>query len=227
MSPRGDVLADGARRRPRTPSAPRLDRNVSASPDSPASSACGETCPGERQARVNVVEPAGEPTLVAVDGAAAEPCLPGPPIPRHHPVVERQSDRRQPLVVERDRRQAFQHVPEVVAEEPGQPAEEARRIRPGQRRRIEPGEEAPGDRERVGTGRRGVEDGHRVGGQVRPAGVPARTGALEQDETRQVAERFRDVDRWAVRHARRAAAAIGSRTTAGWAGSVRRGSRRG
>ena len=58
------------------------------------------------------------------------------------------------------------------------------------RRRDEPA----GDGERVRSGGRRLEDGDRIGGQVGPARVAARPGALEQDEAGQVAERLGGID---------------------------------
>ena len=93
-------------------------------------------------------------------------------------------------------------APEVVAEEADQPAGERRRVgrstsdRPSSRARA-------GGRRRTGPARRPVTRGpRRISGQVRPAGVATGSGALEQGETGQVAERLGDVDRRAQRRRR-------------------------
>ena len=89
------------------------------------------------------------------------------------------------------RRQPLEPSPEVVAEEADQAAEERRRVRrPSTGGSVEPRRGA-GARPANGSaaGRRRLEDRDRVGGQVRPAGVAARPGALEQGQARQVAER--------------------------------------
>ncbi len=149
---------------------------------------------GSGEPRVDVVESPGQAATVSVQGTPGEPGMPGPSIPCHDPVVECQAQRRQPLVVGRDIRQPFEHVAQVVAEEPDEPAEEPGRVRRHDRRRLEPGEQPPRDRERVRAGGRRLEHGHRIGRQVGPARVPAGAGALEQGETRQVAERLGGVD---------------------------------
>ena len=141
---------------------------------------------------MDVVEAASQPALVAIQGPAGQPGRPGPAIPGHDPVVQR-AERRQLLVVGRDGRQALEGVAEVVPEESRQPAGEWWGIR-GERRRIEPGDEAARDGERVRSGRRGLQDGDRVGREVGPAGV-ASGRALEQADPGQVAERFDDIDR--------------------------------
>ena len=93
-----------------------------------------------------------------------------------------------------DGRQPLEGVAEVVAEEPDEPAEEARRIGRHDRRRVEAGQQPAGDRERVRAGGRRLEDRDRVGGQVRPARVAAGPGALEDGQPGQVAERLGGVD---------------------------------
>ena len=118
----------------------------------------------------------------------------GPPVPGDDPVVERQPQRRQALVVGRDRRQPLEDVPEVVAEEPDEAAEEARGIGRHDRGRVEPGEQPARHGERVRAGGRRLQDGDRVGGEVRPAGVAAGPGALEDGQPGQVAEGLGGVD---------------------------------
>ena len=90
----------------------------------------------------------------------------GPPIPGDDPVVEREPERRQALVVGGDRRQPLEDVAEVVAEEADEPAEERRRIGRDDGRRVEPGDEPAGDGERVRPGGGRLEDGDGIGGQV-------------------------------------------------------------
>ena len=46
----------------------------------------------------------------------------------------------------------------------------------------------PSRREQVGTLRGSVDHGHGIGGEVRPAGIPSRPGALEQREAGQVSQ---------------------------------------
>ena len=60
--------------------------------------------------------------------AVADPAIPG-----DDPVVEREPERRQFLVVDRDRRQALEGVAKVVAEEAHEAAGERRGLRPGRR----------------------------------------------------------------------------------------------
>ncbi len=62
----------------------------------------------------------------------------GPPVPGDDPVVQSEPERRQTLIVERDRRQPLQHVPQVIAEEPDKAPEEPRRIGGDDRCGIEP-----------------------------------------------------------------------------------------
>ena len=135
-----------------------------------------------RQPRMDVIEPFREAPTVAVHGTAAQPGVAGPTVPCDHPVVERQPQRRQPLVVHRDRRQALEDVPEVVAEEPHEAADEGRRVRPVAEARIQPADEASSDGERIGTGGRRLENRHRIRREVAPAGVPSRPRTLEQDQ---------------------------------------------
>ena len=149
---------------------------------------------GAEQPGVDVVESAGEASGVAVERATADPGMPRPPIPGDDPVVEREPERRQALVVRGDRRKPLQGVPEVVAQEPDEAAEERRGVGRDDRGRVQAGDEPARDRERVRAGGRRLEDRDRVGGQVRPAGVAARAGTLEEGQPRQVAERLGGVD---------------------------------
>ena len=86
-------------------------------------------------------------------------------------------------------------MPEVVAEEPDEPAEEPRRVGRDHDRPVEPTQEPARDGEWIRPGGRRLEDGHGIGGEVGPAGVAAGTGALQQREAGQVPEPFGDVDR--------------------------------
>ncbi len=147
-----------------------------------------------RQARVHLVEPAGEATAVAVEGPAADPGEAGPPVPGDDPIVQGEAKRWQSLVIDGDGRQALQRVPEVVAEEAHEAAEEAGRIRRDHDRPIEATEEAPGDGERIRPGGGRVEHGDGIGGEVGPSGVPAGPCAFEERQAGQVAESLGDVD---------------------------------
>ena len=118
-----------------------------------------------------------------------------PPIPGDDPIVQREPQRRQVLVGRGDGRQALEDGADVIAEEADQPAEERRRIGRDDDRPVEASDQSAGDRERVGAGRRRLEDRDGIGGEVGPAGVAPRPGALEQDEARQVAERLGRIDR--------------------------------
>ena len=89
---------------------------------------------------------------------------------------------------------------DVIAEEADQPAEERRRIGRDDDRPVEASDQSAGHRERVGAGRGGLEDGDRIGGEVGPAGVAPRPGALEQDEARQVSKRLGRIDRARAGH---------------------------
>ena len=144
---------------------------------------------------MHVIEPAREPAPVAIERPAADPGVPRPPIPGDDPVVERESQRRQVLVLRSERGEPLEHGAQVVAEEADEAAQERGRVRRDEDRPIEARDEPPGDRERVGAGGGRFEDRDRVGGEVGPAGVAAGSGALEQDEPGQVAERLRGVDR--------------------------------
>ena len=103
---------------------------------------------------MDAVQAAGESRAIAVKGASTEPRGSGPPVPRDHPVVQGEPERRQVLVRRRDRRQAFQGATQVIAEEPCQTAEEPWRVGGRDGCRIQPADQAPGHRERVGSGRR-------------------------------------------------------------------------
>ena len=68
--------------------------------------------------------------------------------------MEREPEERQVLVVRRERRQPLERVPEVVAEEADEPAEERRRVRPATSGvRSSRADQAAGDRERVAARR--------------------------------------------------------------------------
>ncbi len=144
---------------------------------------------------MDVVEPAGQAARVAIERPAADPGVAGPPIPGDDPVMERKPEGRQVLVDRRARGQPLEDRAEVVAEEADQAAEEGRDIGRDEPRRVQAGDQPAGDREGVGSGRRRLEDGHRIGGEIGPACVAARPGALEQDEAGQVSERLGGVDR--------------------------------
>ena len=105
-----------------------------------------------RQPRVDLVEPAGQPPTVAVERPAAEPGVAGPSVPGDDPVVQRQAERRQALVLRRDGGQPLQHVTQVVPEEPDEPAEEPAARRPG-RRASGPAGPGAGGRPRTGPAR--------------------------------------------------------------------------
>jgi hypothetical protein len=70
---------------------------------------------------MDVVEAASQPSSVAVERATGQPGRAGAPVPRHHPVVQREPKRRQLLVVDRERWQAFERVPQVVPEKAANP----------------------------------------------------------------------------------------------------------
>ena len=154
---------------------------------------------------MDVVEPARQAASVAVERPAAEPRVAGPPVPGHDPVVQRQPEERQTLVVGGDRRQPFERVAQVVAEEADEPAEEPRRVGRHHDGAVESRHQPARHGERVGPGGRPLEDRDRVGGEVGPAGVAARAGALEEGEPGQVAERLGHVDRPGRREAVREA----------------------
>ncbi len=63
---------------------------------------------------------------VAVRSPAADPGRAGPAVPGDDPVVEREAERRQVLVVGRDRRQPLERVAQVVAEVADEAAKERR-----------------------------------------------------------------------------------------------------
>ena len=154
---------------------------------------------GLRSRSTDVRQPPIERGRVAVDGPAAEPGRAGPAVPGDDPVVEREAERRQVLVVGGDRRQPLERVAQVVAEVADEAAEERRHVAVGEVRFRRPGREAghepAGGRERVGAGRGPVEDLDGVGREERPAGAAAGPGALEEREPGQAAERLGDVDR--------------------------------
>ena len=77
---------------------------------------------------MHVVETARQPPRVAVERTPREPRMTGPPVPGDDPVVQSEPERRQTLIVERDRRQPLERVPQVIAEEPDKASEEPRRI---------------------------------------------------------------------------------------------------
>ena len=76
----------------------------------------------------------------------------------------------------------------------------------GERRRVEPRDEAARHGERVRSCRRGLQDGDRISREVGPPGIPSRPRAFEQADPGQVAERFDDIDRSGGRDPRREAA---------------------
>ena len=121
---------------------------------------------------------------------------PGPPVPGDDPVVQGEAQERQPLVVGRDRRQPLEGVPEVVAEEADQPAEEARRVGRDDDRPVEPGDEPARDRERVRPGGRAPRGRRpdRRSGSVQRALRPGRA-LSSRARPGQVAERLGHVDR--------------------------------
>ena len=154
---------------------------------------------------MDLVEAAGQPALVAVQRPASEPGRPRPAIPRHDPVVQREPQRRQLLVVDRKRRQPLEGMAEVVPEEADEPAGERRGFG-GEWRRVEPGDEAARYGERVRSRGRRLQDGHRVGREVGPPRIASRARAFEQADPGQVAERFDDIDRSCGGDGRREAA---------------------
>ena len=87
------------------PSGSAAARRPATSPASPAARGAGRVEPG-----MDLVEAAGQPPTVAVERPAAEPGVAGPPVPGDDPVVEREPERRQVLVVGRDRRQPLEDV---------------------------------------------------------------------------------------------------------------------
>ena len=152
---------------------------------------------GRRSRSTTGRQPAVEPLRVAVDGPAADPGRAGAAVPGHDPVVEREPEQRQALVVGGDRRQPLEGVAKVVGEVADEPAEERRcvGIRWRRRGRVEAADQAARLGERVGPGRRGGEQLDRVGGEVRPARPSPGSGGLEQGETGQFAKQLGGVDR--------------------------------
>ena len=152
----------------------------------------------------------------AADRGAADPLIDGPPaeprpavaaVPGDDPVVEREAKERQLLVGRGDRGQSLEAPPEVVAEEPGEAAEERRRPGRLDRVAVSRAEQPARAGERVGPSGGRLDDGHGIGGEVGPARVPAWPGALEEDQSREVAEALGDVDRrfgGEIRHLQRA-----------------------
>ena len=149
---------------------------------------------GVGQPGVNVVEAARQPAAIPVEGPAADPGMAGPAVPRDDPVVEGESQQREVLVGRRDRGQALERRAQVVAEEPDEPSEERRRTGRDDDRAVEPGDQPPRDGEWVGAGGGRFEDGNRVGDEIRPAGIPAGSGALEEGQAWEVAEGLGSID---------------------------------
>ncbi len=107
--------------------------------------------------------------------------------------MQRQPEDGQFLVDAGEFRQALEAPREVVSEVADEPATEGGQVRAGGARPVEAGEDRPGRGERIAPVRRALQDRHRVRGQVRPAGVAARPGALEDREAGQVAEPLGDI----------------------------------
>ena len=147
-----------------------------------------------RQPGVNVVQAARQPAAVPVEGAATDPGMAGPAVPRHDPVVEGQAEQREVLVRRRDRGQALERRTKVVSEEPDEPSEERRRTGRDDDGAVEPGDQPPGDRERVGACGGRFEDRDRVRDEIRPTGIPAGAGALEEGQAGEVAEGLGSID---------------------------------
>jgi hypothetical protein len=143
---------------------------------------------------MDIVEAAGEPSRVAVKGTSGQPGRAGAPVPGHHPVVQREPKRRQLLVVHRERRQTLECVPQVVPEEAGEPAGKGRSPI-GQGCPLKASKQPARHGERIWARGRRLQDRDRIRREVRPAGVAARPGTLEQAHPGQIAERLRDVDR--------------------------------
>ena len=132
-----------------------------------------------RQARMDIVEAPGQRATVPIDGATGEPSFARPSIPGHHPVMEGEAERGQPLVVDGDRGKPFQDVSQVVPEEADEPAEERRRLGRVRSRRVETGDEPPGHGERIPSGGRRLDHRDGIRGQVGPPRVPAWSCTLE------------------------------------------------
>ncbi len=147
------------------------------------------------QTGMDLVEASGEAPRVAVERPSGQPGVSGPPVPGDDPVVQREPQHRQALVVHRDRWQTLEGMPEVVAQEAHQAAGEPRGVGGHDDRPVEPGHEPAGDGERVVPGGGRFEHGNGVRGQVGPAGVPAWPRALQKGQAGQVAEGFRHIDR--------------------------------
>ena len=99
---------------------------------------------------MDVVETAGQAARIAVERPTTEPGVAGPAVPGDDPVVQRQPQERQVLVRRPRSRGGVRARPEVVAEEPDQPAEEAWGVGGHDHRAIKASHQAAGDRERVG-----------------------------------------------------------------------------
>jgi hypothetical protein len=109
--------------------------------------------------------------------------------------VKREAQHRQLLIGNGQGGQPLKPPPEVVAEEPRQPAEERRSRGVGDRIGCQSCEQAARVREDVGTFCGRLEHRDRVGRQVGPASISAGPGALEQHEAREITEALGDVHR--------------------------------
>jgi hypothetical protein len=113
--------------------------------------------------------------------------------------VQPEPHRRKPLVVDRDRRQSLQGMPEVIAEEAHQATQERGRVGRHDRRAVEASKQPARHREGIRAGRRCIDDRDRIRGQIGPPSVPSGPGALQQRKAGQVAECLRGIDRPEVR----------------------------
>jgi hypothetical protein len=57
-----------------------------------------------RQPGVDIVEPPGQPSCIAIEGSPRQPGMAGPPVPGDDPVMQPEAQRWQTLVVDRDGR---------------------------------------------------------------------------------------------------------------------------
>ncbi len=148
-----------------------------------------------QQPCMDVIEAARQPASVAIERATADPGVTGLAVPGDDPIVEGEPKHRQVLVRGCDSRKPLEHRPEVVAEEPDEPSQEWRRIGRDHDRPVESRDEPSSDREWIGTRRGRFEDRDRIGRQIRPARIAPGSGALEEDQPVEIAERLRGIDR--------------------------------
>ncbi len=80
------------------------------------------------QSSMDFVQASSQPSPVAIERSTAEPGVPAPSIPGHDPVMDGEAQHGQSLVFRRDRWQALEVVPKVVAKEPDETAQKPRRV---------------------------------------------------------------------------------------------------